>query len=469
MKKILLFILFLLAGRPVLATEEKAVFGRFGSVTLYYESPHPQHVVLFVSGDGGWNLGVVEMARELAALDALVVGVDITHYLKQLAAGEEKCSYPAADFQALSQFVQQKLGYPQYLTPLLVGYSSGATLIYAVLVQAPPGAFRGAISLGFCPDLTLPRPMCHGSGLTWTGGANQKKYSFEPAAGLEVPWVALQGEIDQVCNPRSTMAFVQRTRNGEIVSLPKVGHGFGVTDNWLPQFKQVFARLAAPEALPNAEVASGKLSGLPLLEVSAFGPQTDTLAVQLTGDGGWGVTDRGLAEQLAAQGIPVVALNSLQYFWNRRTPESAAADLERIIRHYQSLWKKQKLVLIGYSFGADVLPFLVQRLPADILDRIQLVAFLGLGSQADFEFHFSDWFGSFTHAKSMPVRPAVENLRGRKMLCVYGSDDDDALCNDLPAGLVKPLMLEGGHRIGHNFEPIARAILEEIGASSAKP
>jgi type IV secretory pathway VirJ component len=69
------------------------------------------------------------MARKLAALDALVVGINIIHYLKQLESSTEKCSYPAADFEALSQFVQKQLNYPSYVTPILVGYSSGATLV----------------------------------------------------------------------------------------------------------------------------------------------------------------------------------------------------------------------------------------------------------------------------------------------------------------------------------------------------
>jgi type IV secretory pathway VirJ component len=92
-------------------------FGRFGKIALYQLSAHPAHVVLFVSGDGGWNLGVVDMARELAALNALVVGVDITYYLKQLERSSEPCVYPAADFELLSKYVQKKLGFPQYITP----------------------------------------------------------------------------------------------------------------------------------------------------------------------------------------------------------------------------------------------------------------------------------------------------------------------------------------------------------------
>ncbi len=131
--------------------ETTAQFGRFGKIALYHPSAHPAHVVLFVSGDGGWNLGVVDMARELAALDALVVGVDITYYLKQLESSPERCAYPAADFELLSKYVQKKIGFPQYITPVLIGYSSGATLVYAAIVQAPSNTFQGAISLGFCP------------------------------------------------------------------------------------------------------------------------------------------------------------------------------------------------------------------------------------------------------------------------------------------------------------------------------
>ena len=153
-------------------------FGRFGPVVLYRQSEHPSRVVLFISGDGGWNRGVVDMARGLAGLDALVVGVDIRRYLASLATARGSCGYPAADFEALSQWVQQRLGYPGYVPPVLVGYSSGATLVYATLVQAPPGTFRAGMSLGFCPDLRLGAPLCRGEGLASGNGPRRS-----PAAG----------------------------------------------------------------------------------------------------------------------------------------------------------------------------------------------------------------------------------------------------------------------------------------------
>jgi hypothetical protein len=84
MKRIscLIPIVFLLLGSLSFATEETPDYGRFGKVALNRNTPQPSHVVLFVAGDGCWNPGVVDMAQSLAGLDALVIGIDITHYLR---------------------------------------------------------------------------------------------------------------------------------------------------------------------------------------------------------------------------------------------------------------------------------------------------------------------------------------------------------------------------------------------------
>jgi type IV secretory pathway VirJ component len=68
----------------------------FGQVSVYAPSGTPSQVVLFVSGDGGWNLGVVPMAEALRDRGALVVGIDIRAFVKALNASDN-CAYPAGD------------------------------------------------------------------------------------------------------------------------------------------------------------------------------------------------------------------------------------------------------------------------------------------------------------------------------------------------------------------------------------
>ncbi len=216
----------------------------FGPLALYRESDHPPHVVVFLSGDGGWRLGVVDMARHLADLDALVIGVDIRNYLKSLDKTPAPCSDAAADFEEIGRYVQKELGYPTLKSPILVGYSSGATLVYAALVQAEPEHFRGALSLGFCPDLPVVKPFCAGRGLRSTANPKAKGVLFETTSTLEDPWYVFQGSIDQVCDPQETADYTKKVRHGELVWLDKVGHGFSVEKRWLPQFADAFQRVA---------------------------------------------------------------------------------------------------------------------------------------------------------------------------------------------------------------------------------
>jgi type IV secretory pathway VirJ component len=464
-----------------LASESQLQFGRFGKVTIYRGANEPREVALFVSGDGGWNKGVVDMARELATTGALVIGIDIVHYLKELTASGDGCLYPASDFEALSQFVQKRLDFPRYIVPVLIGYSSGATLVYATLAQAPPNTFAGAVSLGFCPDFPTTKPFCKGSGLTWESRPQGKGVNFLPAAHLPAPWVALQGTIDQVCDPASTEAFVKQVPRGEIVMLPKVGHGFSVPRNWLPQFKDAFARitLAAPNP-PATTPAVGATTAtsspaspavdvgdLPLVEVPARGTPNDVLAVVVSGDGGWAGIDRELGEVMADHGIAVVGLNSLQYFWKKKNPEVAASDLQRILRHYLVAWGKTRVLLVGYSRGAEVLPFMVDRLPAELSSKVVLVALLGPTPKVEFAFHVADWLGGSGEQNQLPVRPEVEKLAGTRILCIYGEEESDSLCPGLPASLAIVVPLKGAHHFGGDYVGIAETILKAAGLAPA--
>lgn len=221
----------------------------FGEVSVLREASAPRDVVLFLSGDGGWNLGVISMAQLIVDSGAVVAGIDIRHYLAQLEQSPEVCVSPAADLANLSGVLQQKFNLGAKLKPTLVGYSSGATLAYATLAEAAPGSFKGALSLGFCPDLDLKKPLCKGSGVTATPRRNAKGVlkgvNFLPAKALAGRWISLQGQLDQVCPAAATQAFMAQVPRAELVLLPKVGHGYSVEKNWVPQFEEAYRRIVA--------------------------------------------------------------------------------------------------------------------------------------------------------------------------------------------------------------------------------
>jgi type IV secretory pathway VirJ component len=462
------------ATAPAPATET-LTYGRFGTVWLYRRTPHPAHVALFFSGDGGWNLGVVDMAQILADQNTLVVGISVPYYMQKLNASKESCLYPASDLELLSKFVQKKLGFPDYEPPVLVGYSSGATLAYAALAQAPPTTFKGAISMGFCPDLPLAHPFCAGHGIASDPGPKGKGIVFRPTSTLEQPWVAFQGTIDQVCFKDDVVKYTAQVKNSRTILLPDVGHGFSRTNKWAPQFREAFQSIVGGKGAGKGATAASSpkgvpsVAGLPLVEVPAKAQGGKTLAVILSGDGGWASIDKDVAGALVAKGIPVVGWNSLQYFWKRKPPEVAAKDLERILRHYLAVWNKQEVLLVGYSFGADVLPFFTNRLPADLIEKIRLLALLGPSKTADFEFHVTDWLGG--GSKGQPVLPEVRKLAGHPpVLCLYGSKESDSLCPQIAPPLGKAQVLPGAHHFGGDYDALAALILKEAqgGAVEAK-
>jgi type IV secretory pathway VirJ component len=433
--------------------------GRFGTVGVYIPPGVPRSVAIFISGDGGWELGVINMAKALRDTGAVVIGADIRHYLASLGETAAKpgalCQSIAADFEGLSHQVQKEIGMREYHVPVLVGYSSGATVVYATLVQSPPGTFAGALSLGFCPDQDFSgAQLCPGTGLHYTPN-KQHELVFAPATSLRQPWIAFQGQKDEVCSAKTADEFTAQVANGSIVRLPLVGHGFSVERNWMPQFRAAYAKLSAPAAAPPARAP--EIGDLPVDEVPASGSSPE-LALLMTGDGGWAGLDQELAARLAQSGVPTVGLNSLKYFWTERTPEETARDVARVLRHYLSAWNKQRVLLVGYSFGADVLPFVVNRLPADLRARIASVSVLGIDSNASFEVSVADWVGSGDGGP--PTRPELAALGQLPVLCIYGEGETDSICPGLPAGgAVTRAQVGKGHHFSGEYSALADRIL----------
>jgi type IV secretory pathway VirJ component len=210
-----------------------------------------------------------------------------------------------------------------------------------------------------------------------------------------------------------------------------------------------------------AVAASAASAKLPLVEVPASRGTSDTLVVFISGDGGWANVDREVSKVLAADGMPVVGLNALQYFWTKRTPDEASRDLASIIDRYLRLWHKSRVLLAGYSRGADVLPAMVSRLPAEMQAKVRLIALLGPSPKVEFEFHVADWMRN--GSAGMLVKPEVDKLTSQRILCLSGEDDRDSLCRALaPRNGLEVVILKGAHHFDGGYEKLGQIIIEHL-------
>jgi type IV secretory pathway VirJ component len=210
---------------------------------------------------------------------------------------------------------------------------------------------------------------------------------------------------------------------------------------------------AAPQAVP-------EVKDLPVVEVPTQVPGK-RFAILVSGDGGWVGLDRGVGGALAEAGVPVVGLDSLRYFWRKKTPDQTARDVARLVAHYRALWGRDEVILVGYSRGADIVPFLPARMPEPERQAVKLVAMLAPGTFAEFEVHVIDLFSSVKRSDATSTEQAVRTLGGIHALCVRGAEENDSLCPHLAdLGTVKQVVLPGAHHFDRDWPALARIILD---------
>jgi len=221
--------------------------------------------------------------------------------------------------------------------------------------------------------------------------------------------------------------------------------------------------VATLDSLARAATDSAAVRALPLVAVPARA-DGDALVVLITGDGNWAESDRMLADELAARGVPVVGLKARTYLAPGRTPEETAADVARILRAYGARWGRSRVALVGYSRGADAVPFVATRLPADLRGRLALVAMLGPGLHANFHFHWMDLVRDTGRPDDLPTRPEIERLAGTgtPLLCVYGREERESACRGAPAGAMRVVARPGGHHFDRDFRALGDIIADAL-------
>ena len=437
-------------------TEETLDDATFGKLTVQRTADEPKGVILFASGTGGWSVELTTAAKAIAELDYVVACIDLNDYLTRLDRVEAACADPAADLDRLNRLMEQRYPIATHQPPILLGYGAGATLTYAALAQGPDGRFHAGVGVDFCPELPLRKPLCPGAANPKSAALpNSKGVLLKPVTRMPTTWFVFQNR--PACDGGAAAQFVKSVQLARLAEIP----GTEGTRTWLPQIYALLQWLdpgIVRQVQPDASV-----SGAPLTEVPATGgPDRPQLAVMFSGDGGWALLDRAVTAELAKNGLPVVGWDSLSYFWKARQPNDVALDLARVLRYHLDAWKKNRIVLIGYSFGANVLPAVVNRLPQELRDRIDLMALLGLSDYASFKFDLTDWINRKPDQGDQPVRPEIEKLKTIKRLCIYGAEEKDALCSKLADLGVIVAKLPGDPHFDEDYPGVARRILDQL-------
>lgn len=405
-----------------------------------------QGVVFLISDRQGWADADKAEAGVLVARGYAVVGLDLPTYLQALAQAsvDEDCSYALSDIEEISKRLQSGTG-GDYHLPVIAGRGDGGGLALALTSQTPVSTIAATVAVDPSAGIDLARPLCTDAPHQVQGG--RVVYGLLPEGPGQ--------SVDVVFTPTAPAED-----RAHATDLAQGQPDITVSDSTDP------ADAALPKAIGARLDALAQAAGaldLPVEELPVAKPAFDTMAIFYSGDGGWRDIDRQVGTYLQQAGVPVVGVDSLRYFWAERTPQQTADDLSRMIRHYRQHWGVSHVLLIGYSFGADILPESYDLLPAADQAHVVQMSLMSMTHDRDYEVHVTGWLGLSSGSDQDPTRDLLK-VPSKLVQCISGDGDDEDACHDLTSRGYDMVTLPGGHHFDGDYETVSGHILRALKA-----
>jgi type IV secretory pathway VirJ component len=210
--------------------------------------------------------------------------------------------------------------------------------------------------------------------------------------------------------------------------------------------------------LSTAFAQSVPVQQLPVTAVAPAGSAQRPMVLFITGDGGMKKFSVSMVDAFTGKGYSVVALNALKYFWKKKTPGQAGADVAALLQYYGRQWGHQTFLLVGYSMGADVLPFIFNNLPANLRAQTKQLVFMSPSRFTDMEVHVAEMLGKTTK-NGMSVAAAMNNITDHPLLLLFGEGEKDFDLNELRISNYRHMVLPGGHHYDNEAGNVVQTII----------
>jgi type IV secretory pathway VirJ component len=184
------------------------------------------------------------------------------------------------------------------------------------------------------------------------------------------------------------------------------------------------------------------------------------IALLVSGDGGWYSFEQSITDKLAESGIISIGVDSRRYFWKRKTPEETAADVAKALSYYGKKWGKARFVLIGYSLGAEIVPFIVNRLPAGIKEKVHSAILLSPDINTDFEIHISNMLGMGNKQNTYNVPDEIKRMQPLRTLIILGSGEKSVMPGLLEGSGAIIRELPGDHHYKFDVPLIVKTMMD---------
>lgn len=177
----------------------------------------------------------------------------------------------------------------------------------------------------------------------------------------------------------------------------------------------------------------------------------------LTGDGGYSKATKKLCSLFQKYNYNIIALDT-RYFWGGRTLKQATDAFENDFSLIESKRKMERITVIGYSFGADITPFIINNISDGIRNKISEVVLLSPSRRTDLKIGlgsllFPKYSGKLNVAAEInKIKIPVKVILNEMDSLSKADFKDDITINNLP----------GNHHFDYNYELLVKTILKSI-------
>lgn len=181
----------------------------------------------------------------------------------------------------------------------------------------------------------------------------------------------------------------------------------------------------------------------------------------VSGDAGFNTFSKSFSNELFKRNYDITALDSKAYFWKPKTPEETTEKISDYLTEKLKGRKNQQIVLLGYSFGADILSFIVNGLPKNLHDKIVSVIFLDPSKTADFEVSLQGMM--FDKARGdFEVLPEINKMDVPKTLIIRSDIGLKFPVSEVTVSNFTEKHLPGNHRFNYNYSELSSLINQNI-------
>lgn len=202
-----------------------------------------------------------------------------------------------------------------------------------------------------------------------------------------------------------------------------------------------------------------------ILPPECSGAGNKPLVVYFSSDGGWHMYDKKLTDSLCTYHIPLLGINSEKFFRRRKTPQQTLDSILPYIELNLKKYNCKKVILAGYSFGAEVIPFLYNLMSDEWKNKVEFMVLLSPSSTSDFKIHLFDQIGIHCRNEPYDVLGAMMKIDNKKIMVFWGKDEKKFLKKDFSKRNITVYPLQGGHR-RTNVTPVIAQINERIKAQT---